>query len=145
MEESTVRCVKGEDCHRLSTRKNLEGDYLFCSVPAVTHYARGHCPVSGGGRSGHPETGWQPSQRSPASPNRGFLGALWSRRYIEEAGWVIWSKTKNMIFHGLEQNRPRSAAHHDEGGLSARALCIPQWTYFHSSLKWHAVRNAPIC
>ena len=35
-----MRCVKGEDCHRLSTRKNLEGDYLFCSVPAVTHYAR---------------------------------------------------------------------------------------------------------
>ena len=40
MEESTVRCVWGEDCHRLSTRKNLEGDYLFCSVPAVTHYTR---------------------------------------------------------------------------------------------------------
>ena len=33
-----------------------------------------HCPASGIGRSGHPETGWRPSQRAPASPNRGLLG-----------------------------------------------------------------------
>ena len=61
----------------------------------------------------------------PSFAQQRTFGALWSRRYIEEAGWVLWSKTKKKNCHSLEQNRPRSAAHHDEGGWSARALCIP--------------------
>ena len=60
-----------------------------------------HCPVSGGGRSGQPETGWQPSQRAPALPNRGFLGRYEAGGISRRLSGVLWSKTKRRIVMAL--------------------------------------------
>ena len=62
-----------------------------------------HCLVSGGGRNGYPETGWQPSQRVPASPNRGLLGRYEAGGISRRLGGSSEAKLKIRIFMALNK------------------------------------------
>ena len=62
-----------------------------------------HCPVFGGGRSGHPETGWQPSQRAPASPHRGLLGRYEAGGISRRLGGSSEAKLKIRISMALNK------------------------------------------
>ena len=71
------------------------------ATPGSSTLCAWHCPVSGGGRNGHPEKGWQPAQRAPALPNRGFWGRYEAGGISRRLGGVLWSKTKRRIVMAL--------------------------------------------
>ena len=62
-----------------------------------------HGPVSGGGRSGYPETGWQPSQRAPASTNWGLLGRYEAGGISRRLGGSSEAKLKIRISMALNK------------------------------------------
>ena len=65
---------------------------LLCS-PGSNTLRAWHCSVSGRGRSGHPETRWQPFQRAPVfCPIEDFWGVMKQEAY--RGGWVVSSEGK---------------------------------------------------
>ena len=106
MQASTVTCVSEENFCLLLARNIPNSGYLSWTDPTVAPLRAWHCPVSGGGRPGHPERGWYPSKSLPASPNKGLLGR--SKQDVYRGGSVASSEAqlKRIIAIALKKIAP---------------------------------------